>query len=197
MSEDLSAMIRVGVTVILVASLVATVLSLVVVAQSILSSGTAKLQASAQQIAVQDFEKYNQKTVTGVEVKSAIQLYEGQDISICVLTTKSKAKDGNYRVYGAILDKASDPTTTDPSTVSGSEMTNALKDPIDASKTNSYYTMDLKYDETTKIIKTSTLKDGVTAKGDEEYIYDGGKFMARLIRDSNKEIVGIAFEQYN
>ena len=45
MSEDISSQVRLGATIILVAALIAAVLSLMVVAQSVLSSGLSTLQA--------------------------------------------------------------------------------------------------------------------------------------------------------
>ena len=72
MSEDISGMIRVGVTIILVATLVAVVLNLAVIGQSTLNSGMSNLQAGVTQISQQEFQNYNQRTITGTEVQSVV-----------------------------------------------------------------------------------------------------------------------------
>ena len=63
MSEDISGMIRVGVTIILVATLVAVVLNLAVIGQSTLNSGMSNLQAGVTQISQQEFQSAVSYTV--------------------------------------------------------------------------------------------------------------------------------------
>ena len=86
MNEDLSATIRTGVTVVIVAALVSTVLSLMVVAQTILTSGQGTLQAGVDRVSLQQYELYNGGSQSGTDVKAAISLYASQDVAILVHT---------------------------------------------------------------------------------------------------------------
>ena len=104
MSEDVSATMRVGVTVILVAALVATVLNLMVMSQSILSNGQSTLQSGIDQVSQQEFEAYNNKKVSGTLVQTAISLYQGRDIAIVVQTKAVRDESATSAMnYNALL----------------------------------------------------------------------------------------------
>ena len=189
MTEDFAAMMRLGVTVLMVASLIATVLSLVVIATTIIATGTTKMQAGASKISTQDFEQYNQKPISGVNVKTAIQLYGEQNISVAVCT---KRNPGSYYIYGALLQGATNGNSNTPATISASTLESTAN--VNGT-TNAYYTMELQFDTSTQTIPKSNVRDGINITGTAEYIYDGGHFNSRLIKDSNGEIVGIACKQ--
>lgn len=55
MSEDVSATMRVGITVILVAALVAVVLNLMVMSNSLLNNGQTTLQSGIDSVSAQEF----------------------------------------------------------------------------------------------------------------------------------------------
>lgn len=131
MSEDVSSQVRLGATIILVAALIAAVLSLMVVAQTILANGMSTLQTGASQISAQEFDKYNNKKISGTEVKSAMSLYAGRDLALVVRTSSCKErsiynvedgdKDGSNNMnyipwaynYGALLSKDAIWTSSD------------------------------------------------------------------------------------
>ena len=170
MSEDVSAQVRVGCTIILVAALVAAVLNLMVVAQSILSSGMSTLQAGTERVAVQEFENYNMKKRTGTEVKSAMTLYMNRDIAICV---KTLAGD-KVNQYGAQLD------TTEFKVADG----------------KTYIQAEYKTDTTTGAIEfNGDISGTVTKSNTKEFIVESKRFNSTLIKNSLGDIVGIYFEQ--
>ena len=111
MSEDVSATMRVGITVILVAALVATVLNLMVMSNSLLSGGQTTLQSGIDSVSQQEFASYNNSKVSGTQVNTAINLFQGRDIAILIqtktfkeLTCKTAAQgEGYFMNYGAIL----------------------------------------------------------------------------------------------
>lgn len=111
MSEDVSATMRVGITVILVAALVATVLNLMVMSNSLLSGGQTTLQGGIDSVSQQEFATYDNTKVSGTQVATALSLFQGRDVAI-VIQTKSLAQAGTggskpYEFvalnYGALL----------------------------------------------------------------------------------------------
>ena len=109
MSEDVSSQVRLGATIILVAALIAAVLSLMVVAQTILSNGLSTLQAGVDQISTQEYEKYNGKKLSGTDVKAALSLYSGKDVCIIIRTTAcidGSARSGVYNSSSNTYDAA-------------------------------------------------------------------------------------------
>lgn len=111
MSEDVSATMRVGITVILVAALVATVLNLMVMSNSLLTGGQTTLQSGIDSVSQQEFAAYNNSKVSGTQVNTAINLFQGRDIAICIQTKTFKELvcpeaaqgTGFFMNYGAIL----------------------------------------------------------------------------------------------
>ena len=111
MSEDVSATMRVGITVILVAALVATVLNLMVMSNSLLSGGQTTLQSGIDSVSQQEFATYNNTKVSGTQVNTALSLFQGRDVAILIQTKTFKTNYGNdeqsglgpYMNYGALL----------------------------------------------------------------------------------------------
>lgn len=86
MSEDVSATMRVGITVILVAALVATVLNLMVMSNSLLSGGQTTLQSGIDSVSTQEFASYDNTKVSGTQVTTALSLFQGRDVAIVIQT---------------------------------------------------------------------------------------------------------------
>jgi len=121
MSEDVSATMRVGITVILVAALVATVLNLMVTSNSLLSGGQTTLQGGIDSVNEQEFATYNNTKVSGTQVATALSLFQGRDVAICIQTSALAAdktfepdetKRKTYALnYGALLTVDGKPST--------------------------------------------------------------------------------------
>lgn len=105
MSEDVSATMRVGITVILVAALVATVLNLMVMSNSLLNNGQTTLQSGIDSVSEQEFATYDNAKVSGTQVSTALSLFQGRDIAIVVQTKALRSTLGNDTAvnYGALL----------------------------------------------------------------------------------------------
>lgn len=124
MSEDVSATMRVGITVILVAALVATVLNLMVMSNSLLSGGQTTLQSGIDSVSQQEFASYNNAKVSGTQVNTAISLFQGRDVAICIQTKTFKENycstasqgEGYFMNYGAII-SASQNASVKPSCI--------------------------------------------------------------------------------
>lgn len=117
MSEDVSATMRVGITVILVAALVATVLNLMVMSNSLLNGGQTTLQSGIDSVSQQEFAAYDNTKVSGTQVNTALSLFQGRDVAIVIQTKafassaadnkkgKGDAETGYAFNYGALLTK--------------------------------------------------------------------------------------------
>lgn len=107
MSEDVSATMRVGITVILVAALVATVLNLMVMSNSLLSGGQTTLQSGIDSVSAQEFATYDNTKVSGTQVATALSLFQGRDCAIVVQTKALRELGTAYADqginYGALL----------------------------------------------------------------------------------------------
>lgn len=99
MSEDVSATMRVGITVILVAALVATVLNLMVMSNSLLSGGQTTLQGGIDSVSQQEFASYDNTKVSGTQVATAISLFQGRDVAIVVQTKALSQSTKSYTSF--------------------------------------------------------------------------------------------------
>lgn len=117
MSEDVSATMRVGITVILVAALVATVLNLMVMSNSLLNGGQTTLQSGIDSVSQQEFAAYDNTKVSGTQVNTALSLFQGRDVAIVIQTKAFASSDAQNKSgqgdqekgmafnYGALLTK--------------------------------------------------------------------------------------------
>ena len=101
MSEDVSATMRVGITVILVAALVATVLNLMVMSNSLLSGGQTTLQGGIDSVSQQEFASYDNTKVSGTQVSTALSLFQGRDVAIIIQTKALSALTSGTKPTGA------------------------------------------------------------------------------------------------
>lgn len=101
MSEDVSATMRVGITVILVAALVATVLNLMVMSNSLLSGGQTTLQGGIDSVSQQEFAAYDNTKVSGTQVSTALSLFQGRDVAIIIQTKALSTLPAGTKPAGA------------------------------------------------------------------------------------------------
>jgi len=189
MSEDVSAQVRTGCTIILAAALVATVLNLMVVAQGLVAQGSSSLQSGTEQVMAQQYEVYNQKVKTGTEVKTALTMFQNNDISIAVNTITA---DSKVFLYGALLDGC---TQESPDWGSGTEKVFTLPKTQMTVATGKTYIQKEYKTSTGGIVETSFSTQGLITNGSKEFILDSGRFNSILIKNNSGKTVGIYFEQ--
>lgn len=192
MTEDINSQIRMGIGVIVVSALIAAGLNLLVVAQSVLSSGLSTLTSGVDQVGLQEFEKYNQKKISGTEVKSAISLYQGRDVALCTRTSSCiKGVTGApwCYVYGSLL------TTSAIDAGNDSGLVYSCSSAMVRNTGDSFYTAALQSEN--GIIAYNGNTKGVTQADDTERILDTGRYRTELIKDSTGAIIGMLFTQIN
>lgn len=199
MNEDLSATIRTGVTVVIVAALVSTVLSLMVVAQTILTAGQGTLQSGVDRVSLQQYEVYNGGSQSGTDVRAAVSLYSSQDIAILIHTSSMDAD--KYYNFNSLLANPGGSSTT-PAGTKGTENVGGSNVTVYTGNKSSLVTVIqgqpyllgalatenglVSFNGDTKIIST---------KGSNCYILDSARFNSQLIKDKNDLIIGIMFTQ--
>ena len=192
MNEDLSAMVRTGVTIVLVAALTSTILTLMVVAQTILNSGSGTLANNVDAITLQKYQQFNGGTQSGTDVKATVGQYASEEIAI-LIHTKTMSTADEYYNFNYLLEGVSGPTAEQVNGVQCliSKVTMGADTVITGMP---YRKKNLKigsdglaeYNGDTKIL---------TAKGAECFILDSARFNSQLVKDSNDLIVGIMFTQ--
>lgn len=219
MSEDVSATMRVGITVILVAALVATVLNLMVMSNSLLSGGQTTLQSGIDSVSTQEFASYDNTKVSGTQVSTALSLFQGRDVAIIIQTKAfAEAADGGADKainYGAILTKdgkSSNPNNmpekqTYASGTSSTYLTQQAKTAyiVNFSDTDAANTAIVRkagaanYEgylhNRNGLVDSSYDIIGTTELGNSAYLLSSSRFSSVLIKDPTGSIIGIFFKQ--
>lgn len=219
MSEDVSATMRVGITVILVAALVATVLNLMVMSNSLLSGGQTTLQSGIDSVSTQEFASYDNTKVSGTQVSTALSLFQGRDVAILIQTKAfAEAADGGADKainYGAILTKDGKSSTpsnmpakqTYASGTSSTYLTPQAKtayivnfsDTDAANKAIVRKAGAANYEgylhNSNGLVDSSYDIIGTTELGNSAYLLSSSRFSSVLIKDPTGSIIGIFFKQ--
>lgn len=193
MGENISTLAKTGVCVILVAFIISMVLSLTSVSQGITGKGLNLFQGGASSLASQEFEQYNQKKVYGTDVKGALSLYQGRDVSIIVRTKTCGATVWGH-MYGLLLTGGSAGTTQPTKNGTGTDVYYSV--PSSWLKVNAEsggYDAEVMMVNGISQFCANTKHTVMT--GDIQFIVDSARFQASLVRNASGEIVGIVFEQ--
>lgn len=219
MSEDVSATMRVGITVILVAALVATVLNLMVMSNSLLSGGQTTLQSGIDSVSTQEFASYDNTKVSGTQVSTALSLFQGRDVAILIQTKAfAEAADGGADKainYGALVTKdgkSSSPTNKPDKKAYASGTASTFL----TAQAKTAYVVNFSDTDGSNIAivrkagaanyegylhNTNGLVDssydiiGTTELGNSAYLLSSSRFSSVLIKDPTGSIIGIFFKQ--
>lgn len=222
MSEDVSATMRVGITVILVAALVATVLNLMVMSNSLLSGGQTTLQSGIDSVSTQEFASYDNTKVSGTQVSTALSMFQGRDVAIIIQTKAFAAIDAGHANkainYGAIMTKDGGSSTstnlpakvTAPTGDGANIITSQAKTayvikykdgPKGADTDISIWREEGAPNYTGYLHNSNGLVDscydtiGTTELGNAAYLLSSSRFSSVLIKDPTGSIIGIFFKQ--
>lgn len=199
MGEDTSSQIRTGITVVLVAALITAVLNLMAVAQNIMASGLGTLESGVDRVTLQEFEKYNQKKVSGTTVKAAISLYQSKDLGVVVRT--KACLDGTTTdnawgyIYGSLLESTSGVKPTKLLDNENNPYYTVGSTVITQKSGEAYYTAEFWMEN--GIIQLCNNTRGTTMSGNSQVILDSARFRSFLIKSASGAIIGIYFEQVN
>lgn len=224
MSEDVSATMRVGITVILVAALVATVLNLMVMSNSLLSNGQTTLQSGIDSVSTQEFAAYDNTKVSGTQVATALSLFQGRDVAI-VIQTKAfadlKSKSGeSYNTkainYGALL-TANGTASNSTNPIIAIEDSKEEHGNFITTQSKTAYVIEFTEEgqsdgksiwrdkgaanytgylhNSSGLVDSSYDTIGTTELGNAAYLLSSSRFSSVLIKDPTGSIIGIFFKQ--
>ena len=194
MGEDLSASAKIGITLIILVSLLAIVLSLMSMMKNITNQGAASLQSGLDQLLETRFDDYDQQLLSGTQVKSAVKLFEGQSIGVVVVTKacqQSGATAAGGYCYGAVLSGYTSSATSLDGDVY--KMTTAITDM--KGRGDTFYTLDLAVDTNSGALTYNMNTRPMDRTGADTFVRTSAKYMAELIKDSTGTTVGICFTQ--
>lgn len=204
MGEDLSAGAKIGIVLVVLCAIIATVFSIMALVKNVTNQSVDDLQSSLSAFQNLKWQDYDQRIVSGNTVQVTVRAAADDNVAVVIKTNKNNKKHVNY---GVLLTGAKEDT-------SDSNYYTSLvadKDPIvkpDAS--GSFYVGQLQYKTTTVTggdgkSSTTTVPGymysrytkGINDPADFFYINPTLKFNSFLIKDSSGGLLGIYFEEVN
>ena len=187
MEKEISSGVMLGIVLIALAAIIGLGFGIFSIAKGTANEGVVNVQDNLGQVSQSGFDDYNQKVVTGTQVKSAYNTYQGKPYSIWISTAAMNATTGGlsdpdvtideskYRVYNATLEKLDDD---------------------DIAYENGTYIVAKGFaiGKDKRIVYNSKIEN-MSKSGMAEYIPATARFEANLIKDKSGTIVGIAFRQ--
>lgn len=178
MEGELGSGARIAVALIILGVLISVAFIILGFVRGTTQTGISSVQNSMDQMTLSRFDDYNQRILSGTQVKSAVQLFSGEAIGIVIQTTAGGTTAYNY---GAVLQGF-----TANATNKTFEKTMAAADTAGSTVTMNYGSASIAYN-----LVTTPLD----ATGNNPYVRGTAKFMAKLIKDSTGTIIGIYFGQ--
>lgn len=198
MSGDINDAAKIGLCLLILVAIVAIVMHLLNVSNEQANTGSQKLAKSMAKIEKSEFNKYDQKTVTGVDVATAAKVFEGRPIAIVHITlSKIKGGDSTGYNYNCLLTNAVNYNTV------GTRGRNLWQvDTEDTSngglhfveEENCYHSR-LEVDHDTGEYEYNNDISPINKVSTDSYITSTGAFKSNLIKDENNNIIGIVFKQ--
>lgn len=198
MSGDINDAAKIGLCLLILVAIIAIVIHLMNVSNEQANKGSQKFAQSMAKIEKSEFNKYDQKTVTGIDVATAAKVFEGRPVAIVTQPlAKINGGDTTGYNYNALLTNAVNYNTTGTrgrnlwqvnteDTSNGGlhfvEEENCYHSRLEVDHDTGEY--DYNYD-TTPMDKVST----------DSHIASTGAFSSNLIKDENNNIIGIVFKQ--
>lgn len=203
MGEDLSAGAKIGIVLVVLCAIIATVFSIMALVKNVTNQSVDDLQSSLSAFQNLKWQDYDQRIVSGNTVQVTVRAAADDNVAVVVKTNKNDKKHVNYGVLlnGAEKDGAdgnyytclvADKNPLVKADASGSFYVSQLK-----SKTNEVGEGDKKTYVTVPGYIYSRYTKGVNDPADFFYINPTLKFNSFLIKDSSGGLLGIYFEEVN
>ena len=222
MEKEISSGAMLGIVLIALAAVIGLGFGVFAIAKSTANEGIVGVQDSLTQVSESTFADYDQKTVTGAQVKSFITTMSGKSYSLLVGTTAAQKKGvsaNDVRVislkntsevsgttsvtfvnYGALLQVgATKSAATGKAGVVLSDKAAdfsaglALVNGVWTTPTTA--TTEVSFELADNKIQFNNQTSGLTTVGTGECVPDATKFKANLIKDTSGTIKGVVFEQ--
>lgn len=195
-SEEGMSMAKMAVTVLLVVLVISAVAGIVYAAYSWFTSGTDKLADNVTSISDSAMSQYDDQTVSGSDVLSALKQYRNSDIVICISNLKnqngtfsSTQTDTKCYAYCALPKNAT----------AAAEFTLNYGD-VGGSVGEQYHFKDgFKYaTDGISIERNTNFSPATTKSNADAFVKQSASFYANLVYDaSTGDVAGIIFRQMN
>lgn len=210
MGEEISRGANLGVILIALAVVIGLGFSIFSIAKGTANEGVTKMQTTMANVQASELKDYDQTVVTGTQVKSALENFEGKSVAILIATKaiqelstdagkkfagsqqfdkipKVKIDDDYFINYNALLNGAATINTKGKVTGQGTspELT------MDNGK---YVVNDGFAVHKGAVVFYNNVSD-MNKSGMSEYINAGSKFNANLVIDNSGTVIGIVFTQ--
>lgn len=186
MEKEISSGVMLGIVLIALAAIIGLGFGIFSIAKGTANEGVVNVQDNLGQVSQSGFDDYNQKVVTGTQVKSAYNTYQGKPYTIWIsteaLNTTTEERPGPYATYNGSYYVVYNATMDDGTTIAYD---------------NGTYIVDKGFaiGETSNRIVYNSKIENMSKSGMIEYIPANARFEANLIKDKSGTIVGIAFKQ--
>ncbi len=203
MGDDLSTGAKIGIGLVILCFLIAIVLSLLMVVKNITNSGANQMEGGLNQMMQTTYDDYDQTVVSGTKVKSALKLFQGENIAIVIDSNFEKQEGQHVYNYGLLLQDVagSNVSTAANQYVTGDDNGKAYGEVFKVD--NVSYANDAHFNADGVSVRCTT-RDGaakfnlntrpVEASGKDTYVRDNAKYQSYLIRDRTDTIVGLYFK---
>lgn len=223
MEKEISSGAMLGIVLIALAAVIGLGFGVFAIAKSTANEGIVGVQDSLTQVSESTFADYDQKTVTGSQVKSFITTMNGKSYALLVGTTaaqkngvtankvpvvnlKGTAEGSDtttvYFVnYGARIDHGGEKAAAESDIAGGTAIggTSGAGVALSMTLTNGVWSAatdkEVAFVLVDNKIQFNNQTSGLTTVGTGECVPDATKFRANLIKDTSGTIKGVVFEQ--
>lgn len=216
MEKEISSGAMLGIVLIALAAIIGLGFAVFSIAKGTANEGVVNVQDNLGAVGASAFTDYDQKIVTGTQVKSAYDNFQGKTVAILIATKSFISGDQTSNLDITSSSTGSgyfDATGTNPLTVSvvGQTMNDNQDVPRDMYYIN--YNALLNQDEALTVkngdliasmsfntdvagtVQFNNIIGGLSKSGNAEYVPTSGRFEARLVKDKSGTIRGVAFKQ--
>lgn len=219
MQNEISSGTMLGIVLIALAAVIGLGFGVFSIAKSVSNEGVVNVQDNLTVVSQSSFDDFDNKIVTGTQVKSAYKQFQGKPVAILVSTQALTNGVKNYRDHKAYVHRtgaggrayinynaiiAKDANGGEPSSLasgaSGTSLTSSIGT-VGAIAVDSVNTGLIKAEvgfhtdiSNGKIVYDSNI-GGFDIAGNCEFISSSAKFDANLIKDTSENVIGIAFTQ--
>lgn len=215
MDREISTGTMLGITLIALAAIIGIGFGIFSIARSTANEGVMNIQDNLTQVNASAFQDYDQKVVTGTQVKSAYDSFAGKPYAILIATQAYIDKSTLTTIPGlsaapkisAYSGNVGSTTAMTAPTSAGTSVNlkflnyNAILGGGTAGTCKIYfkdgvYTCTSGFDlNTNGTVNYNFIIGNLSLSGAVEYIAPTTRFQANLIKDPGGEIIGIAFQQ--
>lgn len=213
MEKEISSGAMLGIVLIALAAIIGLGFGVFAIAKGTANEGVVGVQENLGAVADASFTDYDQKIVTGTQVVSAYNNFEGKTVAILIGTRSFVSGDAPNNSAVEYEDTTANDYTVQAFEVDGTTtikmLDNAnqnediefinynalLATDAKVNSDNGKYVTSAAFNAPGGVVKFNGITGGLSKSGNSEYIPSSGRFQANLLKDSSGTIMGVVFQQ--